>query len=150
MNTTGKILTLAKDHALWKLVLSMDQAYFPRPWRESEWNSIDFSRHKLWAWQDENRLVGYALFATNSGDETAHLLKILILPELRGGLHGRNFWKEITQNLKNIPFQQVYLEVEESNERARGFYSKLGFQVLHRVKSYYSDGQAAVMMQLTL
>ncbi len=150
MNTTGKFLNLSHEHALWKDVIEMDQAHFPRPWKDDDWNSVDFSRHHLWAFQDENRLVGYALFVTNPGDETAHLLKILVHPESRGGPQTAIFWNEIAKSLRNLRFQQVYLEVEESNGRARAFYAKLGFQVLRRVKSYYSDGESGVMMQLTL
>lgn len=150
MNTTGKFISINKDHVLWSEVLLLDASYFTRPWKESDWNTLDFSRHQLWIFRDENRLVGYALFATNSGDETAHLLKILLIPEMRGGPIAGLFWKEIAESLRNLRFKLVYLEVEESNERARKFYEKRGFQVLRRVKSYYSDGEGGVMMQLTL
>ena len=136
MNTTGKFLALREDNDLWKQVLILDQLHFPRPWRDSDWSSLDFSRHHLWAYQDENRLVGYALFATNPGDETAHLLKILVIPELRGGKIASLFWKQIKESLHSLQFRYVYLEVEESNLRALGFYTKLGFQLLRRVKSY--------------
>ncbi|MES2529281.1 MAG: GNAT family N-acetyltransferase [Bdellovibrionota bacterium] len=150
MNTTGKFLAVTKGDALWSQVLILDETYFPRAWKEAEWNSVEFSRHKLWAYTHENRLVGYALFATVPGDETAHLLKILVHPEARGTQTAGLFWKEISQSLQNHHFKNVYLEVEESNERARRFYARLGFVVLRRVKSYYSDGESGVMMQLTL
>lgn len=150
MNTTGKFLSVNKNDVLWNEVLLLDATHFPRPWKENDWSSLDFSRHQLWAFRDENRLVGYGLFVTNPGDDTAHLLKILIIPELRGGPVAGLFWKEMAEGLRNLRFNLVYLEVEESNERARKFYAKLGFRVLRRVKSYYSDGETGVMMQLTL
>lgn len=150
MNTTGKFHSVSKADTYWDQILILDKSFFPRPWKDSDWNSLDLTRHKLWAFTHENRLVGYALLATVSGDETAHLLKILVHPDFRGTEIAGLFWLEISRSLQTLHFQYVYLEVEESNERARRFYSRLGFQVLRRVKSYYSDGADGVMMQLTL
>ena len=150
MNTTGKILALTKDHELWRMVLDLDQAYFPRPWKDSDWNSLDLSRHQVWAYHDGDHLLGFTLLATNPGDETAHLLKIFIHSELRGTKTSQIFWQYVAESLRNLNFKYVYLEVEESNERARRFYEKIGFQVLRRVKSYYSDGEAAEMLRLTI
>lgn len=128
---------------------ALDQKYFPRPWKESDWNTLDMSQHRLWT-IEEDPLVGFALFATPSGDETAHLLKVLIIPEKRGSGLALEFWKILCLELQKSGFRTIYLEVEKSNERARAFYRKLGFQHLREVKSYYSDGEAGIMMQLTL
>ena len=127
----------------------LDQKYFPRPWRVADWNTLDMAQHQLWT-LEEGDLVGFALFATPAGDETAHLLKILLVPEKRGGGTALKFWEMIREELQNSGFRSVYLEVEKSNQRARAFYEKLGFQLLREVKSYYSDGEAGLMMQLTL
>ncbi len=142
MNITGKPRA-GKD------VQELDQKYFPRPWKEADWQSLDMSQHRLWA-LEENEIIGFALFATPTGDETAHLLKVLIIPEKRGSGLAAQFWKSLCEELQKSGFRTVYLEVEKSNERARAFYQKLGFQLLREVKSYYSDGEAALMMQLTL
>lgn len=69
---------------------------------------------------------------------------------MRGGGASRIFWSELQSALKIRGYRSVYLEVEESNARAQSYYKKLGFQILRRVKSYYSDGEGAVMMQLTI
>lgn len=142
MNIIGK-------HHAGKDIPALDLKYFPRPWKESDWNALDMSQHRLWA-MEEGELVGFALFATPSTDETAHLLKVLIIPEKRGSGVATQFWKSICGELQKSGFRTVYLEVEKSNERARAFYRKLGFQVLREVKSYYSDGEVGIMMQLTL
>ena len=147
MSTTGKLERLGREQI--KEIAELDQLYFPRPWKREDWASLNFSHHSLWAWKQDGRVVGFALFATPQ-DDTSHLLKILVLPESRGSGVSRLFWDHLCVSLRNLGYKGVYLEVEESNVRARGFYEKLGFQLLRRAKSYYSDGADAIMMQLTL
>jgi ribosomal-protein-alanine N-acetyltransferase len=149
MNTTGKIQELTSRDNFWEEVMELDQKYFPRPWKKNDWESLDLSQHGLWVITDQNQAIGFALFSTPQ-DETAHLLKILIIPEHRGSGRAQLFWKHISEALRSRGFLRVYLEVEESNARAMRLYQKLGFHLLRRVKSYYSDGETGVMMQLTL
>jgi ribosomal protein S18 acetylase RimI-like enzyme len=42
------------------------------------------------------------------------------------------------------------LEVRVSNKKAQALYSTLGFQMIGIVPSYYSDGEAAIIMKLRL
>lgn len=133
-----------------KEIGQLDQLYFPRPWKTHDWESLEVENHRLWAWTEDHQILGFALFHVAPSDDTAHLLKILVRPEVRGSGEADQFWKAIIQSLKDEGIQQIYLEVEESNKRAQRFYERQGFQVLRRVKSYYSDGEGAVMMQLTL
>lgn len=149
MNTTGNIHELTSWNSFWDEVLELDQKYFPRPWKASDWATLDLSQHGLWVITEENRAIGFALFSTPQ-DETAHLLKILMIPDQRASGKAQAFWKHISESLRTRGYSKVYLEVEESNGRAQAFYQKLGFQLLRRVKSYYSDGETGVMMQLTL
>ncbi len=149
MNTTGKIHQLTSRTTFWEEIIELDQIFFPRPWKKSDWETLNLSQHGLWVIEKENRAIGFALFGTPQ-DETAHLLKILIIPEERSPGTALGFWKHISKNLHSLGYSKVYLEVEESNERARAFYVKLGFQLLRRVKSYYSGGETGIMMQLTI
>lgn len=148
MNITGSCRPGGPDEESFGDVLRSDRDYFPRPWTENDWQTLDWKRHLLFVFSENGRFTGFALFSTP--DETAHLLKILILPEFRGTGSAGRFWSEITRELRARAFQTIYLEVEESNERARNFYEKSGFLTLRKARSYYSDGQAARMMQLTL
>ncbi len=150
MNTTGRLEVVQKNDENWSSILAMDKTLFPRPWKAEEWHSLDLNHHLLYAWILENKLAGFALFSAPQGDETAHLLKILVETSFRGSGEAVLFWENIRQKLRGARFSSVYLEVEESNSRAQSFYRKQGFSLLRRVKSYYSDGADAVMMQLTL
>lgn len=147
MNTTGEIRAIAPTDVE---LQGLDQRFFPRPWKSSDWNSIEGKHHRLLGLFESNRLIGFALFHVAPSVDTAHLLKILLVPEVRGSGKADYFWKGLLDSLKSEGIQKIYLEVEESNQRAQRFYERQRFQVLRRAKAYYSDGEGAVMMQLTL
>lgn len=131
-------------------LIKIDQDYFPQPWSEQQWLGMDRNQHLLFTFRLQNQLVGYALFGLVNGDDVAHLYKILIIPKKRGeGTSGR-FWSCIKQELLKKGVKTIYLEVEASNGRAIGFYHKKGFQILRKSKGYYSTGEDALIMTLTL
>lgn len=130
-------------------VIDLDQKFFDPPWSKTQWDEIDYSHHQLFVFEESNGVQGYALFTAVPGDDIAHLLKILVVPNLQGTLAASRFWAQILENLKAMGFSRVYLEVKATNTRAIGFYQKNGFKTLRKVKSYYSDGTDGVMMQLT-
>lgn len=147
MNTTGKfqVETTFPD-----AVIELDQKYFPHPWTPDQWHELNPAQHHLFTWAVENKLVGYALFQYLTDDDTAHLLKILINPDERGSGESQRFWSAIMSFLESRDLQHVYLEVEASNARAIGFYEKCGFAVIRRNKAYYSNGDDALIMTMTL
>jgi ribosomal-protein-alanine N-acetyltransferase len=147
MNTTGELKRLETHD---QNVQEIDRLYFPRPWKSSDWATLNLDHHRLWGLFQNHRLIGFALFHVPPQDDTAHLLKIALVPSLRGTGLAAQFWSDLAKALSKERFQRVYLEVEESNIRAQRFYLKSGFTILRRTKSYYSDGEAAIMMQLTL
>lgn len=131
-------------------IIEQDQDYFPRPWNKEQWLSLDPNQHGFWVWKINERVGGWALFSIVPGDDLAHLYKILLLPEYRGSGEAQGFWKEILNELKNKGISRVYLEVEVSNLVAQKFYEKMGFELLRQVKAFYSGGEDALIMQLTL
>ena len=44
------------------------------------------------------------------------------------------------------PVEFLTLEVRESNETAKAFYQKRGFEAITKKKGYYSDGEDAIYM----
>ena len=147
MNTTGnfQVHTSFPDD-----VIKLDFDYFPRPWTKDQWQNLNPSHNHLFSWTKENELLGYALFQYLSGDDTAHLLKILMLPKVRGSGESHAFWGELTYYLRAQRLKNLYLEVEATNAQAIGFYEKCGFNLLRRNKAYYSNGEDALIMSMTL
>lgn len=148
MNTTGELIRISRDHHLWGEIQRLDLAFFPRPWKAQDWLELNLDMHGLWAWVVDDRVIGFALLATPP-DETAHLLKILVHPDKQGIGESRIFWAALKSEMARF-YKKIYLEVEQSNKRAQGFYLSVGFIEIRRVKSFYSDGAGALLMQLTL
>jgi ribosomal protein S18 acetylase RimI-like enzyme len=146
MNTTGKLFVEIPGPD----VFQMDHHYFPNPWSLEQWQNTDPSQSKLFTWREGQLLVGYALFGTAPYDDTAHLFKILVDPAKRGSQTSAPFWSAILSELRNLDFKSIYLEVESSNGRAIKFYEKCGFKLLRKNKAYYSNGEDAFIMSLTL
>lgn len=143
MNTTGKEYSVTED------IIQLDQA-FPNPWTREQWYNLDFHHHLLFSLRNQSDLNGYALFQAVPGDDTAHLLKIMIEPAKRGTSTSQEFWKEILVQLRSLNFLSIYLEVEATNARAIRFYEKSGFKLLRKNKAYYSNGEDALIMMMTL
>jgi ribosomal-protein-alanine N-acetyltransferase len=148
MSITGSLRPIVAGSAEWDLVREFDQRYFPRPWPPEQWQLGQ--EHHLLGWFEDRELRGFCLLAHLPDDETSHLLKILVHPEHRGTGVAGSFWKAITLYLRELKLSKVYLEVEASNQGALRFYAKQGFRTLRSVKQYYSDGEGAHMMELTL
>lgn len=146
MNITGNVSLESLSPELIKL----DQTFFPTPWTTKQWEELNLSTHTILGWRKEGRLTGFALLWTMEGDDTAHLLKILLLNDSRGTGESTFFWSAIVDTLKTKGFGSVYLEVEAQNLRAKAFYEKVGFKVLRKIKAYYSSGEDALTMSLTL
>ncbi len=148
MSIIGK---LAGPEAPCSEVTSLDCELFPRPWNLEQWGSLSRDRFLLFTWRSqESRLLGFALYGVAPGDDVAHLYKILLRPEYRGMGEAKAFWLAITERLRGRGYASVYLEVESLNHVAIRFYERAGFRHLRRVRSYYSDGGDALMMNLTL
>lgn len=147
MNTTGKLISFS---SLDERMVELDQRYFPRPWSHQDWQGMNVNHHLLYGWFEGEKLIGFALFQFIVGDETAHLLKILIVPEARGTQTSQSFWSHIIKSLNQIKVKNIFLEVEDLNLQAVRFYEKQGFQLLKMSKGFYSDGKDARLMQLML
>jgi ribosomal protein S18 acetylase RimI-like enzyme len=146
MNTIGNI----SEEVVSPELISLDQNFFPTPWTQKQWLELNLGSHTIYGLRKEGKLVGFALLWTLDGDNVAHLLKILLLTDSRGTGASVAFWSAIVENLLQKGFESVYLEVEAQNVRARSFYEKVGFKVLRRIKAYYSSGEDALTMSLTL
>lgn len=146
MNTIGEV----KEELPQEEVIHLDQTYFPQPWTWEQWRTLDSNLHKLFTLRTEGIIIGFALFSVSAFDDTAHLYKILVVPEFRGSGYSHDFWSKLKAKLSQSGLKSIYLEVETLNIRAVRFYNKEGFQTLREVKGFYSNGESAYIMQLTL
>ncbi|WP_051259136.1 ribosomal protein S18-alanine N-acetyltransferase [Chitinibacter tainanensis] len=143
--TTYCIARLSAAHVA--PLADLDGETNPHPWTGKQWLD-SLSHHDCFGlWQGE-QLLGFAV-AMATLDE-AEILLIAIHPERQGQGLGRQLLLAVERELANEGVRQLFLEVRDSNQSARGFYQSLGWQESGRRKNYYpclpssSDSQSSL------
>ncbi len=97
----------------------------------------------LGAWADQ-QLVGVATGRIAVDD--ADVLLVVVAPgERRRGL-GRQLTEVLCATLEALGAQRVLLEVRAANTAARALYLSVGFEEVARRRSYYRDGEDALVL----
>lgn len=81
-------------------------------------------------------------------DEDSHLINIAVDAQLRRSGLGTYFLSRLVMFAKECCAKRMRLEVREGNEAAVSLYLKSGFKVTGRERSYYSNGEDALVMML--
>jgi ribosomal-protein-alanine N-acetyltransferase len=149
MKTSGNaqaefcVVLLNQSHPDFKKIIEIDHNDFDDPWSEKSWQ-LQPADYLLGCYQN-SVLIGFLMYRLQEMDSTAHLLKICTRTNYRLTGAGDFLLKWSCHALKDKGFAQIYLEVRESNKSAIKLYKKNGFESIHRKKSYYSDGEDALI-----
>ncbi|HEY9023495.1 MAG TPA: ribosomal protein S18-alanine N-acetyltransferase [Burkholderiaceae bacterium] len=84
---------------------------------------------------EDGELVGY--FVAMQGFEEMHLLNLTVAAHHQGQGHARRLLAELYTLSASCSATAVWLEVRESNTRARALYEREGFAVAGRRRDYY-------------
>ena len=84
---------------------------------------------------DDGELVGY--FVAMPGFEEMHLLNVTVSARHEGQGHARRLLAELYALSASFAATAIWLEVRESNARARGLYLREGFAEAGRRRDYY-------------
>jgi [ribosomal protein S18]-alanine N-acetyltransferase len=134
-------------------VLAIEQRAYTFPW--SRGNFIDslaagYEARVLRA--ADGVLLGYFLAMQGVGE--LHLLNITVEPAAQGRGHARQMLDALCQLARAAANEQIWLEVRQSNERARQVYARYGFAEVGLRRAYYPAAQGrredAVLMSLPL
>ena len=63
---------------------------------------------------------------------------------------GTRLMLEVLRSFRQIGAMSATLEVRVSNKKAQSLYSMLGFRMIGICPSYYTDGEAAIIMRMRL
>lgn len=125
----------------------LDRQFFPTPWSQDSWQNLFVGHDRLLiVVEGREGVIGFCLFEKSISDSFAHLLKILIHPELRNIGLSKKLLRAALLNLEAEGCSQFFLEVEESNQAAQRLYSSAGFQTIHRKKDFYGANRSAIIM----
>ncbi len=87
--------------------------------------------------QKEEKILGYIIFS-----EDGHIISIAVHPQHRKERIGAQL---LRRALKTPHSKKVWAEVRRSNQGARTFYTKMGFQIAGTVPNYYGNEDALIM-----
>ena len=134
-------------------VMAIEVAAYAFPWTRG--NFIDSlaaaypARVLLGA---HRQLLGY--FVVMPGVDEMHLLNITVAPAEQGRGHARCMIDALITVCQVHAARELWLEVRESNERARAMYLRLGFAAVGVRKGYYPAAfgrrEDAVVMSLKI
>ena len=99
----------------------------------------------------EAGIVGY--FIAMPGVDELHLLNVTVAPAWQGRGHGSALLDAVQAHAAALGFSSLWLEVRDSNHRARALYRRRGFAEVGWRRAYYpAAGQRedAVVMSLDL
>jgi len=105
----------------------------------------------------ENRtskeIVGFVLVAITKKfeqNDSGLIYAIGIHPKYQNKGIGKQLVNKVIENLKKRNIKSLYLHVKETNQKAINFYSNLGFEIIEHIKKFYSWGEGAYRMRLSI
>lgn len=134
-------------------VLAIEVAAYAFPW--SRGNFVDslasgYDARVLYA--ADGQMLGY--FVAMAGVDEMHLLNITVAPAHQHRGHARHMIDALVAACRARRAQQLWLEVRESNARARAIYLQRGFEQVGVRRGYYpaphGRREDAIVMSLVL
>lgn len=80
-------------------------------------------------------------------DNNMELLKIAVDKDFQHKGIAKKILSLLANDMRNLAANKMILEVRESNINAINFYKSLSMKEIHKREKYYSDNEAAILMQ---
>lgn len=110
----------------------------------AQWKAEDYLGFESWVAEADGQVIGFLALRETGGGE-AEVLNVAV----DGAWRRRGVAQAMIKNGLKGRFEEVYLEVRESNQGARGLYESMGFrQVGVRANYYTSPQEAGIVMKL--
>ena len=96
--------------------------------------------------KEEEAVLGYCVFRIISGE--GELLRVAVSPEFQGRGLSKKLMDQMVEYSRKKKAETIFLEVRESNEKARNLYRSYGFSEEGIRKDYYRNPvENAVIMK---
>jgi len=130
-------------------VVAVEKQSFKHPWSYSLFLSELSNKiaHYFVALLD-SKLIGYIGLWIYLRE--AHITTFAIHPAFRRKGYGKRLLHHAFEFARSKGCKEILLEVRTSNKVAQALYRKLGFSQIGLRKSYYSDGEDALVMKKNL
>jgi ribosomal-protein-alanine N-acetyltransferase len=142
-------------------VCQIEQRAYSFPWSRGNFTDSLATGHLCWmlqaapapgrgrAGQAATPALGYCV--AMAGVEEMHLLNITVRPEDQGRGHARHLLASLVAHCRQVRAAQLWLEVRETNHRARALYTRFGFETVGMRRAYYpaaAGREDAIVMRL--
>jgi ribosomal-protein-alanine N-acetyltransferase len=148
MEELGSIRFVDFEKAHFDGILEVERESFPDPFTRETFEQFLKEENVFIVALEKEKVVGY-IFATIFQGK-AEVVSVAVKNCKRGMGVGYNLFKRLEQRLKELGVSKLFLEVRVSNKAAQKLYAKLGFKQVSTIKSYYADGEDAVLMSKEL
>ena len=129
-------------------ILPIEQACNDQPWSESLLRSCVGGRYFNAGISVREALVGFYIAEQAGPDIT--LMEICVHPQYQGQGLSKLLMTDLLAQSQQRNAEAIFLEVRKSNLPAIRLYQHHGFDESGLRKGYYSDGEDALLMLLTL
>jgi [ribosomal protein S18]-alanine N-acetyltransferase len=133
-------------------VLALELAVYPFPWSHGNFVDSLAAGHPAHVLRDgAGQLTGYSVAML--GVQEMHLLNLTIAPACRRLGLARGLLDALVAQCRAERRTQLWLEVRQSNARAREVYARYGFQTTGTRRAYYPAAEGredAVVMRLAI
>jgi len=134
-------------------VLAIEVAAYAFPWSRGNFIDSLAAGYPAQVLLDAHgEMLGY--FVAMGGVDEMHLLNITVAPAVQGRGHARQMIAALVALCREHQAHELWLEVRESNARARAIYALLGFEQKGVRKGYYpapfGRRENAIVMSLKL
>ncbi len=119
-------------------VFQIEKSFFSIPWKEQDfYDLLPKEEYFFLVAKQEKKVLGYLGAAITPFDASVTTTGVLLEHQRRGV--GTALFKALFFECQRRGLAEVFLEVRESNRKARAFYEKLGFCQLAIRKNFYQD-----------
>ena len=117
-------------------LVDIEKKIFSNPWVRSQFDEYLNAKDKsIFVARIGSEVIGYIIIE-HVLDE-GHIANLAVRSEFRGKGMGRKLVNFVIIKAKSLKLKWLELEVRESNEKAKKFYSYFGFKEVRRRKEYY-------------
>ncbi|MEG3003027.1 MAG: ribosomal protein S18-alanine N-acetyltransferase [Comamonas sp.] len=133
-------------------VVAVEAAAYPHPWTPGNFRDALASGYQAQMLVQGERLLGY--FVAMQVLDEVHLLNIAVAPEVQGQGCARLLLDTLDHWSRLQSAKWLWLEVRESNTRARAIYERHGYRQVGARKRYYpvhhGERETAIIMSMPL
>ena len=131
------------DLDLAKELSAIEKDIFSTSW-EPSWirDSINNNKAMYWVKKQKNKIIGY--IGVQFSGEDVEILGLGILEDYRGRGHGSALMNAMIEYFYSTEYKKIFLEVRDSNNVAKGLYTKFNFSRTGTRLNYYKNENAAL------